>query len=119
MKKQTDVGGKGVRTSQMPLTAVVLAMAILLMTVGDVVSAQTAPVAFARGGAAPHSQQAITIPSKPGLRSPYQPPAVMHGPPPWAAGGWKWVPGRPWTSSGTNGTTLSKFKTSLLKVLKK
>ncbi len=70
MKKHTDVGGKGVRTSKMPLTAVVLAMAILLMTVGDVASAQTAPVEFARGGAAPRSQQAITIPSRPDLRSP-------------------------------------------------
>lgn len=112
---------------KMLLTAVVLAIVILLTAVDDVAIAQAVTVQGVSGWSAGQvvhstpastsqgsSRPAVSIPQKPSLRSPYQPPAWTPEPAPWEPGG-SWGPEPPWVFRGrvVNETGLSRLQAAL------
>lgn len=109
--------------AKVPLAAGALALVILLMTIGDVASAQTSTanivvantVQSVLSPSAVHTSKAsprhvVDIPKKPALRSPYQPASWTPGPPPWAPGKPAWAPGPPpWASKDLHKAVAPKW----------
>ncbi len=123
LKRHKRVGRtEGQRMAKAPLAVGALAMVILLMTIGDVASAQTSTANVvavniiegilspgAVGTSGPGSPRVIAIPHRPDLRSPYQPPSWTPTPPPLTPGRPDWAPGPPpWASNNTNKALVSK-----------
>ncbi len=106
---------KSPHTMKVPFAAGALVLLVLLVASGDVASAQAGTTSTLMAGVvqsilSPIAVDAknpgaknVVVPSKPTLRSQYQPPSWTPGPPPWAPGKPDWAPGPPpWASNKGN-----------------